>query len=189
MTSHRPLKSVFKSVLVGGSVIALTTLPSGCSGINNKVLSREQAQEIISKYVTDNNGNVGDIQGVVQNEGASQAVATVTISDFNYTISNGHKVKYTGKAAAQFSRYTDGKWSMTDVTINPDDVFSARHFTTNVQDPRSEDYWFFQKVTLGDGTEFPIGLLLSLSLPLIGIVFSIYSYYSTQKKSRTSKQS
>jgi hypothetical protein len=177
MTSNRSLKSV----LVGGSMIALTILPSGCNSINNKTLSTEQAQTVITKYITEHNGSVSNIQGVVQNEGTSQAVATIAVSDFNYTVSNGAKVKYTGKAIAQFSRYTDGKWSMTDVTINPDDAFSARRFTISNQEPTTK------------GTDSDVGLDVVLPPFLFGLLVLIsplfFMYYLTQKKSAQKKES
>jgi hypothetical protein len=182
MTSNRSLKSV----LVGGSMIALTILPSGCNSINNKTLSTEQAQTVITKYITEHNGSVSNIQGVVQNEGTSQAVATIAVSDFNYTVSNGAKVKYTGKAIAQFSRYTDGKWSMTDVTINPDDAFSARRFTINEQGSEPEPtLWSKLHTQLSlDPGPLLIPLFLFTMLPL-----SFVYYYLTQKKSSPKKQS
>jgi hypothetical protein len=181
MASNRSLNSVFKSVLVGGSMIALTILPSGCNSINNKTLSREQAQEMVTNYVSENNGSVSNIQGVVQNEGTSQAVATIAVSDFNYTVSNGAKVKYTGKAIAQFSRYTDGKWSMTDVTINPDDAFSARRFTISDQSLKPT-LWASISSNFGYVLTLIFGVLITAS-PLF------FMYYLTQKKSSSQKSS
>jgi hypothetical protein len=183
MNSNRSFKSVFKSVLVGGSMIALTTLPSGCNGINNKVLSSEKAQEIVTNYVIEHDGSVSNIQGVVQNEGASQAVATIAVSDFKYTISNGRKVKYTGKAVAEFSRYTDGRWSMTNVTINPDDAFSARRFTITDQSPSSNATLWDSLTTNPGAALIPTAFLLVITSPLF------FMYYLTQKKSSQKKQS
>jgi hypothetical protein len=187
MASNRSLNSVFKSVLVGGSMIALTILPSGCNSINNKTLSSEQAQTMVSSYVTEHNGSVSNIQGVVQNEGSSQAVATISVSDFNYTVSNGAKAKYTGKAIAQFSRYTDGKWSMTDVTINPDDVFSARHFTiSNQSSSPNASAWVSIFSDPGGFFGIVFGILA------LGVVVSspiIIVYYFNQRKSSLKKES
>jgi hypothetical protein len=183
MTSNRSLNSVFKSVLVGGSVIALTILPSGCNSINNKILSSDKAQEIVSNYVTEHSGSVSNIQGVVQNEGTSQAVATIAISDFNYTISNGRTVKYTGKAVAKFSRYTDGRWSMTNVTINPDDAFSARRFTITDQGPTQPSLW--DNISSNFGTSLTMFTFWFLG----GISPFFLMYYLTQKKSAQKKQS
>jgi hypothetical protein len=191
MASNHSSNSVFKSVLVGGSMVALMILPPGCNSINNKTLSRGQAQEIVTDYInqhtdyiSQHNGSTSDVQGVVQNEGASQAVATIAIRDFNYNASNGHTVKYTGKAVAEFSRYTDGRWSMTNMTINPDDVFSARRFTIAPESviPLSSNL----DANRGD-VMLLMGLILAVVSPLVIVYFIIKK--TIQKKSSLRKQS
>ena len=121
----------------------------------------------------------------MQNENTNEAVATVELNNLRYSSSGGSDGTYTGKAIANFSRYTDGTWSMTRVTINPDNLFSAKWFDTDVKAPTfvETQMELINKplVDRGYNTLPPSLVIAILSIPIVGVALLILKDFSNRK--------
>jgi hypothetical protein len=180
--SQYDLRSPLRSIVIAAGMITLTVLPSGCSIVGDNTLSSETAQSTVSEYVAEHNGSVSSVQGVIQNEGSSQAVATVEVNNFKYKTYGSEQI-YTGPAIAEFSRYTDGNWSMTRFTVSPNNIFSSASIATNIKSPSSNNIFgkFFNCMSYiknEDGTYntsiigFLIIMSATISAPFIWLYLS-----------------
>lgn len=106
------------ALLYVASITLLSTVTTGCTEIfPSKTLTQAKAEKLINKWL-ESKGTISNFKGVVQNENESTAAANFEVSDFKFN-SHGETQSYSGPAIASFTRYTDGSWALTKVTITP----------------------------------------------------------------------
>lgn len=122
------------TLLYVASITSLSIVITGCTEIlPSKTLSQAKAERIINKFL-ESKGSISSFKGVVQNENESTAVATLEVSNYQYRL-YGNERTYSGPAIASFTRYTDGTWAMTRLTMTPQgDFMGTTWVDTNVKE-------------------------------------------------------
>lgn len=134
MSSQKIPAFTLSALLYVATVTLFLTVTTGCAEIlPSKTLSQAKAERIINKFL-DSKGTISSFKGVVQNENESTAVATLEVSNYQYRIYENDRT-YSGPAIASFTRYTDGTWAMTRLTMTPPgDFMGTTWVDTNVKE-------------------------------------------------------
>ena len=129
MPSQKIISSALSFLLLSGSITGLAIGTHGCSSTNiqQQGLPKENAEILLTTYVSKHTGTLTAFKGIIQGNSPSEANVELEVDNFYYNKGNS---KYSGPALASFTSYTDGLWVMKRFTINPNNMFGAVWFDT-----------------------------------------------------------